>query len=93
MRLAAPEANGGAQLLRRGYNYDDGIDADTAQVDAGLFFLCFQRDPRTQFVPIQRRLAANDALSQHLIHTASAVFAVPPGALRNGYVGQSLLGV
>jgi deferrochelatase/peroxidase EfeB len=91
MRLAAPESNAGAQLLRRGYNYDDGIDPDTAQVDAGLFFLCFQRDPRTQFVPIQRRLATNDALGQHLIHTASALFACPPGAASGTYVGQSLL--
>jgi deferrochelatase/peroxidase EfeB len=91
VRLAAPEHNAGAQLLRRGYNYDDGIDADTAQVDAGLFFISFQRDPRKQFVPIQRRLAADDALAQHLIHTASAVFACPPGAASGGFVGQGLL--
>ncbi len=90
VRLAAPEHNGGARLLRRGYNYDDGIDADTAQVDAGLFFISFQRDPRRQFVPIQRRLAASDALGQHLIHTASAVFACPPGAAGGGYVGEGL---
>jgi deferrochelatase/peroxidase EfeB len=90
IRLASPEANGGAKLLRRGYNYDDGIDADTAQVDAGLFFICFQRDPRKQFVPIQRRLAANDALAQHVIHTASAVFACPPGAKPGETIGQAL---
>jgi deferrochelatase/peroxidase EfeB len=90
IRLAAPEQNAGAQILRRSYNYDDGIDRDTAQVDAGLFFVCFQRNPETQFVAIQRRLAANDALSQHLIHTASAVFACPPGAHPGGYVGQGL---
>ncbi len=91
IRLAAPETNHGARLLRRGYNFDDGIDHDTAQIDAGLFFICFQRDPRRQFVPIQRRLAGNDALAQHLIHTASAVFACPPGVAPGGYVGQQLL--
>ncbi|MET0603655.1 MAG: iron uptake transporter deferrochelatase/peroxidase subunit [Baekduia sp.] len=91
IRLAAPEHNHGAQLLRRGYNYDDGIDHDTGQIDAGLFFICFQRDPRRQFVPIQRRLARSDALGQHLIHTASAVFACPPGVAPGGYVGQQLL--
>jgi deferrochelatase/peroxidase EfeB len=91
IRLAAPETNHGARLLRRGYNYDDGIDHDTGQIDAGLFFICFQRDPRRQFVPIQRRLARSDALGQHLIHTASAVFACPPGAGPGGYVGQQLL--
>jgi deferrochelatase/peroxidase EfeB len=91
IRLASPETNNGVQLLRRSYNYDDGIDHDTAQIDAGLFFICFQRDPRRQFVPIQRRLAANDALAQHLIHTASAIFACPPGVAHGGYVGQQLL--
>ena len=91
IRLAAPEHNHGAQLLRRSYNYDDGIDHDTGQIDAGLFFICFQRDPRRQFVPIQRRLAGNDALAQHLIHTASAVFACPPGVAPGGYIGQQLL--
>jgi deferrochelatase/peroxidase EfeB len=91
IRLAAPETNNGARLLRRSYNYDDGIDHDTGQIDAGLFFICFQRDPRRQFVPIQRRLARSDALGQHLIHTASAVFACPPGAAPGGYVGQQLL--
>jgi deferrochelatase/peroxidase EfeB len=91
IRLAAPETNHGARLLRRSYNYDDGIDHDTAQIDAGLFFICFQRDPRRQFVPIQRRLAGNDALAQHLIHTASAIFACPPGVAPGGYVGQELL--
>jgi deferrochelatase/peroxidase EfeB len=89
IRLAAPESNGGAQILRRGYNFDDGIDHTTAQVDAGLFFICFQRDPRTQFTRIQRRLGTDDALSQHLIHTGSALFACPPGT-RRGYVGETL---
>ncbi len=91
IRLASPETNNGAQLLRRSYNYDDGIDHDTGQIDAGLFFICFQRDPRRQFVPIQQRLAGNDALAQHLIHTSSAVFACPPGVAPGGYVGQQLL--
>jgi deferrochelatase/peroxidase EfeB len=91
IRLAGPETNHGARLLRRSYNYDDGIDHDTGQIDAGLFFICFQRDPRRQFVPIQRRLTGNDALAQHLIHTAGAVFACPPGVLPGGYVGRHLL--
>jgi deferrochelatase/peroxidase EfeB len=91
VRLASPEANDGARLLRRSYNYDDGIDHDTGQIDAGLFFICFQRDPRRQFVAIQRRLARSDALGQHLIHTSSAVFACPPGVAPGGYVGRQLL--
>lgn len=51
----------------------------------GLFFIAFQRDPERQFVPIQQRLAANDALNHH---TPSAIFACPPGATAGGFVGE-----
>ncbi len=67
----------------------DGLDR-TGKVDAGLFFICFQRNPLRQFVPIQRRLAAHDALNEYITHTSSAVFACPPGAREGGYVGETL---
>jgi deferrochelatase/peroxidase EfeB len=67
-----------------------GIDPVTNQLDAGLFFLAYQRDPRRQFVPIQMRLANHDALNEYIRHTASALFAVPPGVRRGGYVGETL---
>lgn len=79
IRLAAPETNDGMKILRRGYSYTDGIDAETGLLDAGLFFICYQADPTTQFVPIQQRLAANDALNEYIRHTGSGVYAVPPG--------------
>ncbi len=91
IRLASPQANNGAMLLRRGYSFTDGMD-ELGQLDAGLFFICFQRDPRRQFVAVQRRLGAQDALNEYIKHTGSAVFAVPPGARPGGYVGQKLLG-
>ncbi len=74
IRVAAPrEAK--VALLRRGYDTED-----------GLLFLAFQRDPRRQFVPLQRRLAEHDALHAHTRHVGSAVFAIPPGpALRTLY--------
>ena len=90
VRLAAPETNRGAALLRRGYSFTDGIDPVTGQLDAGLFFICFQRDPRSGFVPIQRQLAATDALNEYIVHVGSGIFAVPPGADPGGYVGQDL---
>jgi deferrochelatase/peroxidase EfeB len=90
IRLAAPASNGGAKLLRRGYSFSDGID-QLGQFDAGLFFLAFQRDPRRQFVPIQRRLAAADHLNEYVHHTGSALFAVPPGIAPGGYIGETLL--
>jgi deferrochelatase/peroxidase EfeB len=91
IRLAAPATNGGERILRRGYSFTDGMDADLGQLDAGLFFICFQRDPQGQFVEIQRRLGSNDALNEYIKHTGSAVFAVPPGVRPGGYVGEGLL--
>jgi len=79
IRLAGPATNGGQKILRRGYSYTDGIDADTGLLDAGLFFLAYQKDPRKQFVPIQRRLGTQDNLNEYIRHTGSALFAVPPG--------------
>jgi deferrochelatase/peroxidase EfeB len=32
-----------------------------------------------------------DALNEYIVHTSSAVFAIPPGARRGGYVGDGLL--
>lgn len=91
VRLAAPVNNGGARILRRGYSFTDGVDESLGELEAGLFFVCFQRDPESQFVAIQRRLGAGDALNEYVKHVGSAVFAVPPGAERGGYVGQPLL--
>ncbi|MET9112997.1 iron uptake transporter deferrochelatase/peroxidase subunit [Streptomyces longwoodensis] len=77
VRLAHPHANGGATILRRGYSFTDGTDG-LGRLDAGLFFLAYQRDVREGFVRIQRNLAT-DALNEYIQHVGSAVFAVPPG--------------
>jgi deferrochelatase/peroxidase EfeB len=53
--------------------------SSTGLLDAGLFFLAYQKDPRKQFIPIQARLGATDRLSEYLRHTGGALFAVPPG--------------
>lgn len=89
-RVSAPEANGGAAMLRRSYSYHDGFDEDGAP-DAGLLFVCWQSDPLTGFVPVQRKLDRGDALSAFIRHEASALFAVPAGAADGEYVGQRLL--
>ena len=90
IRLAAPSTNGGLRILRRGYSYTDGADPRTGEMDAGLFFVCFQRDPHRQFVAIQRRLGAHDALTEYIKHTGSAVFACPPGLSPGQWWGQRL---
>jgi len=92
VRLASASVNDGERILRRGYSFTDGVDPRLGELDAGLFFICFQRDPEKQFVAIQRRLGSNDALNEYIKHVGSAVFAVPPGARSGGYVGETLLG-
>ena len=92
VRLASASANGGERILRRGYSFTDGVDESLGELEAGLFFICFQRDPARQFVEIQRRLGSSDALNEYIKHVGSAVFAVPPGARSGGYVGETLLG-
>jgi deferrochelatase/peroxidase EfeB len=89
VRLAHPTMNDGAQLLRRGYNFVDGND-ELGRLNAGLFFIAFQRDPRTQFIPIQSRLARSDLMNEYLKHVGSGVFAVPPGVKDGSYIGAGL---
>ena len=92
IRAAAPAENNGVRILRRGYSFADGIDEQTGEFDAGLFFIAYQRDPRKQFVPLQQRLAGTDALNEYIQHVGSAVFAIPPGVQPGGFVGETLLG-
>ncbi len=79
VRVAAPGINGGTALLRRSYSFADGVEPSSGELDAGLFFVCFQQDPSRQFVRIQQRLSEQDALADYLVHTGSGVFACPPG--------------
>ncbi|MFD6183624.1 iron uptake transporter deferrochelatase/peroxidase subunit [Streptomyces goshikiensis] len=78
VRLAHPDSNNGATILRRGYSFTDGTDG-LGRLDAGLFFLAYQRDVRKGFVQIQRALSKSDSLNEYIQHVGSAVFAVPPG--------------
>ncbi|GAA0398426.1 iron uptake transporter deferrochelatase/peroxidase subunit [Microbispora corallina] len=90
VRLAHPSSHGGARLLRRGYNFVDGSDG-LGRLDAGLFFMAYQRDPRTQFVPIQKTLSAKDALNEYIKHVSTGLFACPPGVVDAGdYWGRAL---
>lgn len=89
VRLATGDGN--EKILRRGYSYMDGIKSKIGEIDAGLFFICFQRDPQHQFVPIQRRLALQDSLNEYITHTSSGVFACPPGARDSRFIGSGLL--
>ncbi len=88
VRLAI--GDGASKILRRDYSFTDGMDAGTGELVAGLFFMAYQRDPRTQFVPLQARLASQDALNEYITYTGSAIFACPPGIQSGGFLGEAL---
>lgn len=81
VRAAHPSFTGSHLMLRRGYAFDDGMMADAADAhaaDAGLLFICFQRDLRT-FVQTQHRLDEVDDLMRFVTPTASGTFLILPG--------------
>jgi deferrochelatase/peroxidase EfeB len=86
--LAAHENNDGTKILRRGYNFTDGIN-ELGQLDAGLLFLSYQKDPE-QFVRLQRRLGASDLLNEYIAHIGSGLFAIPPAPEPGHYIGEQL---
>ena len=99
VRLAAPETNDGAQILRRSYSYDNGVSfvaerwppwRQGMEMDAGLMFVCYQRDPRTGFVKLFERMSKFDMMNQFVTHIGGGLFAVPPGAAQGRYLGQAL---
>jgi deferrochelatase/peroxidase EfeB len=92
VRLAHHDQNGGARLLRRGYNFVDGSDG-LGRLDAGLFFMAYQRDPRRQFVPVQAQLARHDVLNEYIRHVSSGLFGCPPGVRGpDDFWGRALFG-
>lgn len=74
----------GERIFRRAVNYDDGGES-------GLLFACYQRDPLSQYVPIQERLDELDLLNEWVTHTGSAVFAILPGFTPERGLGATLL--
>ncbi|WP_136057211.1 iron uptake transporter deferrochelatase/peroxidase subunit [Microbacterium sp. K24] len=87
VRLAHPDQNDGIRILRRGYNYVDGNN-ELGRLDAGLFFLSYQRDP-AQFISLQRRLST-DLMNEYIRHVGSGIWAIPPGVKPGSYVGAEL---
>lgn len=99
VRLAAAVSNDGARVLRRSYSYNDGVNFTAErwppwhqgmEYDAGLIFVCYQRDPRTGFIKIFDRMSKFDMMNQFVTHVGGGLFAFPPGAAPGGYIGQAL---
>jgi deferrochelatase/peroxidase EfeB len=99
VRLASAEENDGAQILRRGYSYNDGVNfvaerwppwRQGLEYDAGLFFVAYQNDPRTGFIKIFDKMSKFDALNQFVTHVGGGLFACPGGVREGEFIGQRL---
>jgi deferrochelatase/peroxidase EfeB len=99
-RLAAPETNGGSQILRRSYSYDNGVSfvaerwppwRQGLELDAGLLFICFQRDPDAGFVRIFEKMSRFDMLNQFVTPIGGGLYAVPAGVRPGQYLAQGLV--
>jgi deferrochelatase/peroxidase EfeB len=99
VRLAAAASNEGAQILRRPYSYNDGVNFTAErwppwrqgmEYDAGLFFICYQRDPRAGFIKIFDKMSKYDMLNQFVTHTGGGLFACPGGVAQGEFLGQRL---